>query len=179
LLVGRKLLMPLKVRRAAVEDAASIARVQIASWQAAYRSQVSDEFLDALDHAERVEIWRRILGSSEGDTLVAEREGVLVGFCHMRPSRDSDASETELEVTAIYVDPSWWNHGYGLNLMQEALRAASARLGAVVSLWVLRSNHGARAFYEAIGFATDGVTRSEAMAGGPALEQVRYRLVLN
>src|ERR1700694_1830010 len=75
----------LAIRQARPEDARAIARVHIKSWQQAYRGQLPDSFLEALDASfeRRTTLWaEQIDGSYESGrrVLVAERGGSLVGF---------------------------------------------------------------------------------------------------
>jgi GNAT superfamily N-acetyltransferase len=166
-----------QVRQASQEDAPMIARVQIASWRAAYRELVEAEVLEALDLEQRTRLWQRILRPGQGHTLVAAHADAVVGFCHLKVSSEL-GEEPSGEITATYVDPDWWHQGHGLKLMNEALREASRSGMRTVLVWVMRSNHGARAFYEALGFKADGNSKLSAFGRGPESEQVRYRLAV-
>ena len=67
------------VRDAAADDAAAIARVHAASWQAAYRGIVDDDRLDRMSVDEREQRWReRLTGPLNGFTIVGERERSLM-----------------------------------------------------------------------------------------------------
>ncbi len=55
---------------------------------------------------------------------------------------------------------------------------ALARAGFTeATLWVLQGNAGAQAFYRAVGWSEDGLSRREVI-GGAELTKVRYRLRL-
>ena len=60
------------IREADVEDAEGLARVNVISWQAAYRGLIDQAFLDSLDLQGRTQSWGRILHQSRGKVLVAE-----------------------------------------------------------------------------------------------------------
>jgi ribosomal protein S18 acetylase RimI-like enzyme len=74
----------------------------------------------------------------------------------------------------IYATPEAWGTGIGRGLMTAGLdRLASAGFGEVL-LWVLDSNDRARRFYERAGFAADGATKDDVVAG-TTVREVRYR----
>src|SRR5215467_3014345 len=105
------------VRRAALEDAEAIAAVHTRTWQAAYRGQVPDHYLDQLDQQleRRIQSWRNWISteSQNGhEVWVSDAVGHVDGFVHIGPARDS-GSEPTGEVYAIYVDPIRWNQGVG------------------------------------------------------------------
>ena len=143
-----------------VEDARAIAEIQVASWRAAYRGLVPDEFLDAFTPAARQARWAARLQASEGDTYVTDG-----GFCSVvRPARDASAP---VELAALYVAPHRWRSGLGSALVEAALP-----LDEEVTLWVFRDNPTARAFYEAHGFFDDG---AEATDPGTGVLEIRMR----
>jgi L-amino acid N-acyltransferase YncA len=167
---------PARVRLASLADVDAIARVHVRSWQVAYRGQLPDELLDNLSAERRVEAWRRTLESS-GPVLVADRDGVVVGFASVGPSRDEDAHPADGELHAIYVDPPEWDSGVGRALMDRAV-AELRRLGyRQAILWVLEPNRRARRFYEIAGWAADGGRKIEEQAG-VEFREVRYRRAL-
>jgi len=169
--------MPVTIRAAAPADAAEISRVHIATWQAAYRGQVGDAFLDGLAERldGRIDWWRRRIAAG-ASVLVTEDTGRVTGFAgfgRAEPPSDPDLGE----VYAIYVDAPQWDRGHGRMLMATALDALRADGFAAAVLWVLETNARARRFYERGGWAADGGTKTENI-GGEQLEEVRYRRAL-
>lgn len=165
------------VRDATIDDALAIADAHIRSWQAAYRGLLPAEFLDGLQsHLEdRTMWWRRVLRRHPGDVLVAEEAGVVVGFARVARCRDEDHGMLHRigEVQAIYLVESAWGKGVGRQLMAAAEdRLTSRRLGPFC-IWVLARNERARRFYEAVGWAADGVEKTETMPWA-TLHEVRY-----
>jgi GNAT superfamily N-acetyltransferase len=81
------------VRRATLEDADAIGSVHVASWRAAYRGLMPDEFLDALSVEERAESWRRgfvqaaATPPDRSAVLVTVVDGEAVGFAALGPAR--------------------------------------------------------------------------------------------
>jgi GNAT superfamily N-acetyltransferase len=109
-------------------------------------------------------------------TLVADRAGLVAGFCSIvAPSRDDDAGERTCEVAAIYVDPEAWRRGIGRALLEAAVREARADGWRTVTLWVFAANDRAHAFYEAFGFAPDGGALVDESSGR---SEIRMRVKL-
>ena len=168
----------MRVRDAVAGDAASLARVHVDGWRAAYRGQIPDAYLDGLDVAEREIAWCRQLGAVDRDparcTIVAEDGGRVVGFAGVGPAEDDDASPAAGEVYAIYVSPDRLREGIGRALLARAEQALRDRGYEVATLWVLATNAGAMAFYESVGWEPDGA-RTNQVIGGLSLPSVRYR----
>ncbi|MGA3266336.1 MAG: GNAT family N-acetyltransferase [Verrucomicrobiota bacterium] len=164
---------------AQIADAPRIASIHVDTWRAAYRGQIPDVVLDALDVERRTAFWRQRLAETRGSVFVAENDGVVVGFCDLIPSRDKDADpQTVAEIVAIYIHPGHWRAGAGRGLCGHALDEARRRGYKVVTLWVLDSNAGARGFYEAMGFSLDGATKTEKTTDRSDLHEVRYRIAI-
>ncbi len=161
-------------RRATPEDSMRIAEVQVESWKAAYRGIIPDDYLDEMEPERRCSFWDQQVRDECGDMFVAAADGFVTGFCHLIPSRDADG-EGASEVAAIYVDPGAWGQGCGRSLCEAALTSAFLHGSPWVTLWVLADNRLGRQFYEAMGFSTDGATKSEDCRGF-TLAELRYRI---
>jgi ribosomal protein S18 acetylase RimI-like enzyme len=167
------------IRKAKVEDAYGIAFVHVRSWQAAYRGQMPDEFLDGLDAEKRVNMWRELALQPDKFVLVAEdNEQKIIGLSLLAPSRDPDTDPNTAEVAAIYVQPEKWRKGIGHALLSASLDEGRKRKFDQVTLWVLEGNVRARAFYESFGFIQDGATKDDDHWKSFAVREVRYRLNL-
>ncbi len=168
-----------QVRKAKVEDASGIAFVHVRSWQVAYRGHMPDEFLDGLDVEKRTNMWRELTQDPDKIIFVAaDREGNIVGFSALGPSRDADANPNTAEVAAIYVHPEKWEKGIGRALLSASLDQVRKREFDQVTLWVLEGNQRARSFYEAFGFVQDGAIKDDDHWKSFAVREVRYRLNL-
>jgi GNAT superfamily N-acetyltransferase len=161
------------VRRAVAADAPAIGRVHVRAWQAAYRGQMPDAYLDGLRAEDRAAYWEGVLGREDlrGVVLVAEVAGEVVGFAAAGPSRDPEGAG---ELYAINLDPGHWGGGAGRNLLEAAQAELDAMGFAESVLWVLPGNARARRFYETAGWAADGTERT-ADAFGVSFAEVRYR----
>jgi GNAT superfamily N-acetyltransferase len=156
---------------ATVADAADIAELHAAGWEAAYRGIMPDEVLDGID----VDEWRarRHDALAEGRRmLVFEADDcVVLGFAALGPCRDADRAGAG-EVYALYVRPGHWRAGVGRALLAAAVEDLRASGFTRPVLWALRNNIGARAFYESQGWVADG--SSKVSPTGPV--DVRYEL---
>jgi GNAT superfamily N-acetyltransferase len=153
--------------------------VHVRSWQAGYRGIVDDGVLDGLSIDRRERAWHERL-TAPGDasqTLVAERDGVVVGFCGLAtPARDPDAEPRTAEVAAIYVDPDHWRAGAGTALLDAALDGLRHDGWERVTLWVLERNARGRAFYARRGFTPDGARQALRDLGQAEIRLARETL---
>jgi GNAT superfamily N-acetyltransferase len=163
----------MRVRDAEITDAAAIGQVHVAAWRAAYGHVMPAGFLASLDAVRAGQRWAGWLRSGCA-VLVADVDGVIAGFCRYGPSRDADAGATVGEIIAINVDPAWWRHGLGRALLIEAAGRLRGSFGQA-TLWVVRENPRARAFYEALGWRLDRTERVETALTGSPIAEVRYR----
>lgn len=172
-----------RIRLARDDDAIAIARIQIASWRAAYRAIMPADFLAGLSETERADRWRTRLGASAAPaspTYVALGEAdTVVGFAHTGPPRDEDLpSDGRGELYTLYVDPSAWRRGIGAALLaaiDDFWRPTAVR---ELLLWVFEDNTPARAFYERCGWRADGACKLDDFNGVKAWE-IRYRRALD
>ena len=150
------------LRQANTDDAQRIAQVQVTTWQSAYLGMIPDGYLGSLSIDRRAQNWVKILESATtcNQTIVAEMDGVVVGFIGIGRSRESE--ETGLgEVFSIYVEPNFQSRGIGSKLMQAgiALLKDQGLNGAV--LWVLAQNIQTRAWYESHGWQSNGKSKTD------------------
>ena len=142
-----------------VDDASAIATIHVRAWLAAFRGLLPDYVLDEISDEHATGLWADLIaGGLHGFTLVAEDDAVT-GFCSVStPSRDDDATPRTAEIGTLYVDPDRWRSGAGRALLERALDTLGTDWDEV-TLWVLRDNTDARAFYERFGFAPDGAQK--------------------
>jgi GNAT superfamily N-acetyltransferase len=166
------------IRLAEPADAAAIARLHVIAWQAAYRGQLPDQFLENLSVPERENMWRSFLANSlpESRVFVAEEDEV-VGFACTGRTRDTEAPPNTGEIVAIYLHPSLIGSGRGRILFEYIVDNLRMRGYEMATLWVLETNERARRFYEQAGWHHDGATRIEEQ-GTAKLREVRYACAL-
>ncbi|HEX6762597.1 MAG TPA: GNAT family N-acetyltransferase [Gaiellaceae bacterium] len=158
------------VREAEPDDAFAVESIRVRGWQIAYRHVFPPEQLDALP-VDETRWRRRFVEQPPGwSTFVAERDGDVVGFASVGPSRDEQGIG---ELYAIYVDPDEWSQGVGCALIGRS-EERLARDFDEATLWVLTNNPRARRFYERSGWQVDGARKVEHRLGVRS-EETRYR----
>ena len=169
----------MRIREAEPKDARAIAEVHVDSWRAAYRGQLTDDYLDGLKVEDRIDQHRRTLEEPRADwrTWVAEDGGRVTGFAVTGPSEDADAQDKTGEVYAIYLDPEQVGSGLGRALFERAVGDLRERGFTEATLWVLGTNDRARRFYEVAGWKPDGTETSERV-DCEMRPTVRYRVTL-
>jgi GNAT superfamily N-acetyltransferase len=94
---------------------------------------------------------------ADGHVLVAQRDGVIVGFAAVLPRPDGNA-----ELDALFVEPSLWKRGVGRLLVEQCADVARGRASRI--LHVVGNPH-AEGFYVACGFRTTGAVETRFGAG--------------
>ncbi|MBP2477941.1 RimJ/RimL family protein N-acetyltransferase [Crossiella equi] len=150
------------VRQAEPADAAEIARINVLSWQYAYRGIVADELLDQMSPQRHAPGWDAWLRRPGADTVfVAEdRTGRIGAYCAVRETPDEGA-----ELLALYGDPKLWGTGAGRAVHHAGVRHLAALGHRTAVLWVFQANMLARNFYRAHGWRPDGAVRDDCLQG--------------
>ncbi len=158
--------LPLTIRPATGDDAGAVTRIYVESWNAGFGGLLSRA--DRTVTPALIERWRCELTQPVPHRWwVAEREGGIVGFAGIGPSRDP-VSPRLGELDTIAVDPRHWCTRVGTALASVALRYLVADGYGEAIVWTVEGYEQGIAFYEAMGWRRDGGTRD----GG---RQVRFR----
>jgi ribosomal protein S18 acetylase RimI-like enzyme len=145
------------IRMATPEDAAELGKMHVASWKESYAGMLPDAMLSALCVEGRTAMWERILRDPEkaDSTIVhlVEDGDRIVGFGSCGSQRLETLKEKgyDGEIGAIYVLRAFQRQGVGARLMSTMALDLTYRGFNAASLWVLRENAVARAFYERFG----------------------------
>lgn len=150
----------MEIRSAEVSDARGIALVHVTSWRAAYRGLMPDAVLDGLSVEQREARWREILGDPDATarTLVADRDGELVGWANYGPGRDPGAAG-QGELQGLYAHPNAFSTGVGHALISAVETILRQDGFSSAYLWVLDGNDRAATFYERHGWIDDGAVK--------------------
>jgi ribosomal protein S18 acetylase RimI-like enzyme len=137
-------------RRAAADDVAAIAALHADSWRRHYRGAYADEYLDGPVFDERLALWtERFVDRTGTTTVVADRDGELVGFVHLIYDADPEFGPL---VDNLHVRHDIQGAGAGRELIARAAQESiQARPGKPMHLWVLEQNTKAQAFYDRLG----------------------------
>lgn len=169
--------MPVTTRSASPDDAPAVALAHARAWQVAYRGLVPDAYLDAIDVAERADMWRGFLCTETPTDYVAEVDGSVVGFVNVGRFRAEPSVSEFGEVWAMYVHPDHWGVGAGYALMQRSVEHFRTEGVTTGYLWVFEDNPRARRFYERQGWTADDATQIDVTDGVEVVER-RYSLPL-
>jgi ribosomal protein S18 acetylase RimI-like enzyme len=144
-------MMPLTYSSPNVDDAETIAGLHVTCWREAYAGIVPDELIVSVDMADRTTRWRGYLAQSGSATFLAEAAGEAAGFIRAGQIAEPLAEGADGHIFALYILARHHRRGIGRALMGLTARAWLERGGRALSVGVLTANHGARAFYEALG----------------------------
>lgn len=176
------------IRPAVPDDASAMANVYVQSWRSSYPGIVPRSVLAALSVPHERSYWREALHRPPPGrhSLVAERDGEVVGFATCGPSRDGVArgaaapgvddgeaadGDSLGEIYTIYLLADAQRQGLGRRLMAEAAAQMQAEGLKRACVWVLRDNPS-RGFYEELQGELDG-EKTVSVSGAP-LAVVRY-----
>jgi GNAT superfamily N-acetyltransferase len=169
--------MSLRIRPAAVNDAAAIGRIHVETWQSSYAGVLPSDYLAALNPVRRGSWWAGEIRRPQeaGRILVAEDpEHGVVGFGSCGQARRVPAAWKRVKLRAIgevytlYVEPDWQNRGIGRALLEALFARLEADGHSRAMLWVLAMNPS-RFFYEAMGGQRIG-SLGERVAGAEVEE---------
>lgn len=156
-----------------------MSNIHATTWRAGYAGIVPASYLVAMSAerslARRRERYPDYPVLPQGEELLADQDGVVVGYVSLGRVRDEGMPADLGEIWALYVLPDHQGCGLGSALLTAGVGRLRALGFRAVVLWVLTGNTSARAFYERRGFALDGGTKSWDRDDW-SLPQLRYRL---
>jgi len=168
------------VRPATPDDAAEIARIQVATWRMAYAEILPGAVLDELDEEDAAQQWRRTIERGPATVFVATEGKWTVGFGVAGPAPAAESADAAgapppdapsvALVGALLVEPRWGRRGHGGRLLAaagEAMLAAGSTRGIC---WVPAADSASLAFYRRAGWQPDGTARTLDAAGRPLRE---------
>lgn len=151
------------IRTATAADRDGIVAVFLSCWRESYRGLLPDAVIEAMTDERAEALWDRVLAEADAPTVVAERDGAVVGVTRWR---DSD-------VYSLYVDPHTQGGGIGSRLLAHARSAMRDAGFAESHLWVFAANEAGRGFYASRGWTEAGTTRVQEEFGAEELRLVR------
>jgi GNAT superfamily N-acetyltransferase len=174
------------VRPARPDDAAAIARVQLVTWRAAYRTILPAELLDDWDEPAAADTWRTAIVAppTPGHSVLVALDGAVVaGFAAFGPA-ELDAGQTPLpdgptsEVTALLVEPRWGRRGHGSRLLAAVADLAASSGVVRLQMWLPEDDAVTARFLDGAGWAADGWVRT-LDTGSSTIRQLRWHTVLD
>lgn len=162
------------IRQATPDDASSIAYIKIAGWRFAYTGIMPDAVLDAMRHEDITKTWHRYLSQATTASLwlvSVDDDGTVTGYANGGREREA-VPDYSGELYAIYVHPAHHGKGIGRALLTHIARWLHTAGYGDMLIWVLRDNHQARRFYEAVG--GQPVAERTIQMGGVNLPEIGY-----
>jgi ribosomal protein S18 acetylase RimI-like enzyme len=162
--------IPLKIRKATLQDAKGIALVHVTAWQESYKGIIAQNVLDDLSGEQHLLSWIKSLQDSPEEHFVACVNENIIGFCRAGPAR-SDLGKGE--IYALYILNAYKGRGVGYQLFSAAASFLTAKGLSPYITKTLEANKPARAFYERQGGVVCGT--STYITDGKTYPEVCYR----
>jgi GNAT superfamily N-acetyltransferase len=165
--------VPVLVRDATIEDAASVGEVHAEAWRAAYRDLFEPHWLNVFVERRRHQWHSRMAAGGFGAStlLVAVRKDHVTAFVHFGPHR---ARRWQGEIYDCYAHPNVWGTGVAHVLLDSAWDQLVDSGYSAVRLWTLAGANRARCFYERFGFQETGMTRERDFGDGLPVLEIEY-----
>lgn len=157
------------VRPASVDDAPTVARLQLAVWRQSFASLLPASAVNT-DPTEHSASWANRIQRG-GPVLLALEGTEPVGFAAATSDPDRrNLLDTLGEIEVLHVEPRWGRRGHGGRLL-VATAAELRRLGARTGRWwVPQVDTATTRFLTAAGWAEDGVRRELDTGAAPIIE---------
>ncbi|MCU1394778.1 MAG: GCN5-related N-acetyltransferase [Ilumatobacteraceae bacterium] len=161
--------VPLAVRPASLGDADALCDAHVGGWRDGYRDIFDDSYLDAPEfESSRREMWRsgRWLDQPGQRTFAGLVDDRVLGYSMIGAERTDGVPNDSGrgEIRSFYLQQTAWGTGLAGLLMDASLEWLRETGFTEATLWVLRDNPRARAFYARTGWAWNG---EEAGWAGP------------
>ena len=150
---------PVTVRRAAVDDASTLAELGASTFTETFaEANTPEDFATYMAASFGEAIQRAELEDANTTVFLAERDGEAVGYIMVREGRTPScvAVDDALEIARLYARRATLGTGVGATLMQRALAEAADRGKDAVWLGVWERNARAIRFYETWDFHPAG-----------------------
>lgn len=162
------------VRVAWADDAAAIARVQLAAWRSEYADLVPAEALPQ-DPDVVAQGWHQLLtrpADARQRVLVALEGPHVRGFVITAPASDPDCDPArDGELVDLTVRPDAHRRGHGSRLLQAGIDTLRADRFTRAVTWVLAHDEARRAFLQGAGWGPDSARRELAQDTGQGTGQ--------
>lgn len=180
------------VRPARPEDAAEIARIQLATWRTAYRRLFPAHVLANLDEAFLTRGWQAAITeapSGRHRVLIAveqsEAANTVVGFAASGPA-DEQALAPEEEplgddiaaITDMLIEPRWGRRGHGSRLLAASVDLWREDAFKSAVAWAYDADQAMQKFLVSTGWEPDGATRALDV-DDMLVNQLRLHVALN
>ena len=129
------------VRWATVDDAATIARIELSSSHYEHRKEPF-----TLTHPQFTKLWKDRLKSDLFKTILVYEAKAICGFLTFKEAIEDG------KILALYVDPIFMRHGVGKLLLSTAIEMVELKGGIQMEVEFELLNNAAITFYESLLF---------------------------
>ena len=131
-------------------------------------------FFQAPPPENAIEFYRSIV-ANDLCQVVAIQDGAVIGWCDVLPTHGE--ARAHVGTLGIGLVPSARHRGIGAKLMEAAIQKAWAKGISRIELTVRTDNANAKALYERLGFAIEGINRSAFCVDGKFFDTYTMALV--
>lgn len=160
----------MNIRSAEPKDAATIAKVHLASWKTTYPGIIPQGYIDGLRVENGVARWQIELSGKKNEIFVAEDQRGIFGFA-AGGAIQHPVDGYQAELGAIYLLASHQRQGAGAGLVRRIAVELRQQGFNNMAVWVLRENP-ACGFYARMGGVE--VAEQTIEIGGKALPEVAF-----
>ncbi|MGJ9422719.1 N-acetyltransferase family protein [Aeromicrobium sp. CF3.5] len=164
------------------DDAATLTRLQLLSWQESFGELIGAEALSTLDATAIAEQWSQLITSPPDArirALVALDRAAARGYILVHPSGDPDADGVaDGEIGEFTVDAAHRDAGHGSRLVNAAVDTLRSDRFTRAVWWIDATDDALRAFVTESGWEADGAHRELATPTGATMKQVRLHTSL-
>lgn len=164
------------IREAKLQDAGSIAKVNIDTWHTTYPGIIPESYLAKRSYQKRQESWTKILSIEQKKDkpywvyVAADTTGEIIAFADGGLERDGD-SIYQGELYAIYILEAYQRQGIGRILVKTVAEKLSQSGLNSMLVWVLADNPACQ-FYQALGGRE--VKQKQVEFDGVKLNEIAY-----
>ena len=137
------------IRKVKYDDIESIVDINIKDWRKVYKGIIDDDILDNLNREEKIKKWQKHYNI--GNVIVAEKNGVVLGYCRYDDNSAYKNTNIDSEIIALYVDCDNLCNGVGRKLVEYVMNDLKSKKKNKMMIWCLEKNQNARKFYEKMG----------------------------
>jgi ribosomal protein S18 acetylase RimI-like enzyme len=156
--------------------ATALRDLHLITWEATYRDRADEEWYRERLVAHAVRDWGGVVRAQAargGGVLTARCDQRIVGLCQYGPTEDHDHDPEHVgQIHRLYVHPARQRAGIGRSLLTASVDRLRQAGADTATLWVLETDPRARAFYERLGWKSDGTRKTHPPT------DVRYQIHL-
>ncbi len=143
------------IRKATIDDVASLGNVYYQCWQTTYKGLINDEYLAS----QSIDKCIRIFDEDYRNCICAEINKQIIGLLTYNISPDKVIEQNEAHIGALYILKEYQKQGIGRMLINSLLEYMQKMAIDIVGLWVVAANKNALQFYEHYGFHFTGQSK--------------------